>query len=137
MTGKLHFRILTPTREVLSRQVDYATLTAAEGEVGILPGHAALLAALKPGEAWFRDGAETGYFALSDGFLEVSNDVVTALVRSAEPSHEMDVVRAERKRAEAEARLKEELDERELEMALASVEKQVVRIQVARRMTGS
>ena len=68
--SKLTLRILLPSREAVSRHVDSVNLTATEGEVGILPGHAALLATLRPGPALIRDGASVEHWAIGDGFLE-------------------------------------------------------------------
>lgn len=134
MAEQLQLRILTPRQEVYAGPVDGVTMTAAEGEVGILPGHAPLLAALRPGEASIKLGASTQYFALSDGFVEVADDVVTALVRAAEPAHEIDTERAEERRRERERELDEaELSERRMAVATISLEKQLVRLQVARR----
>lgn len=133
-SNKLLFRILAPHGEVIAKEVDAATLMASEGEVGILPGHAAFLAALRAGEASCRVGEDVRYFALSDGFLEVADDVVTALVRSAEPAHEIDLERAERRRREREDELEKELSDRHQRHAEASLEKQVIRIQVAGRL---
>jgi F-type H+-transporting ATPase subunit epsilon len=132
--GRLLFRILTPAREVLAREVDAASLVAEGGEVGILPGHAPLLARLRPGEASFRDGSTTEWFALSDGFLEVNANVVTALVRTAEPAEEIDVARAEKRRAERDAELKRPgLDPDAASRAELSRAKQDARLLASRR----
>ena len=133
MAERLRLRILTPAREVLARDVDSVNLTAAEGEVGILPGHAPFLAQLRPGVASYRDGGSTEYLALSDGFLEVNEDVVTALVQAAEPAREIDVARAERRREAQEAALKQgTLDQAQLLLSELSLQKQLVRVNVAR-----
>ena len=129
---RLSLRILLPTRQAVERTVDSVNLTAWEGEVGILPGHAPYLAVLRPGPASFRDGAETATFALGDGFLEVHDDVVTALVQSAERSEDIDVVRAEQRKAALQAQLAAEgLAEAEMRRLELSLAKQLARIQVA------
>ena len=129
---RLNLRILLPTREAVERTVDSVNLTAWEGEVGILPGHAPYLAVLRPGPASFRDGGETQTFALGDGFLEVHDDVVTALVQSAERADEIDVARAEQRKAAIEVQLKAEgLAETEMKRFELSLAKQLARIQVA------
>jgi len=122
VSDHLRFRILTPAREVWSGDVDAVTLTALEGAIGVLPGHAPLLAQLRAGEASIRQGGTTHWFALADGFVEVADDLVTALAR------------AEQRRVERERQLKGlEASDRAYRQAEASLEKQVVRIQVAGR----
>jgi F-type H+-transporting ATPase subunit epsilon len=130
--AKLTLRILLPGREAVNREVDSFNVTGLEGELGILPGHAALLAALKPGPAWFKDGAEIDRWALGDGFLEVHDDLVTVLVQTAEHSSEIDVERARNRKDEIERRIKSEtMSEIELRRLEASLAKQLARLQVA------
>ena len=108
MANRLTLRILTPTREVLHREVDGCTLTALNGEIGILPGHAPLLAEMSPGVASFKDGVDVEWFALSSGFLEVNDDAVTALVQIAEPAYEIDAAAAEERRRAREEDVRED-----------------------------
>ena len=130
--SKLTLRILLPSREAVSRHVDSVNLTATEGEVGILPGHAALLATLRPGPALIRDGASVEHWAIGDGFLEVRDDVVTALVQTAESRESIDVARAQKRKAEREAELKRQgLSEFEMKRAELSLAKQLARLKVA------
>ena len=137
MADKLTLRILTPGREVLHREVESATLMAEHGEVGILPGHAPFLAHMRPGVAHYTEGGETHYFALSDGFLEVGDDLVTALVAVAEPADEIDLERAEERLRRREEELKaEDLREFQLRAAEISVEKQIARAQAIRLHRG-
>ena len=137
MADHLLLRILTPVREVFSGEVETVTLTALDGEIGVLPGHAPLLAQLRPGEASVRENGRVRYFALADGFVEVADDTVTALVRAAETAEEIDTVRAERRRLERERQLAEtEASERRMREAEISLAKQLVRLHVARRGGG-
>ena len=129
--SKLHLRILLPGREAVSREVDSFNATTVEGEVGLLPGHAALLAALKPGPAWFKDGALIDRWALGEGFLEVHDDLVTVLVQTAEHSSEIDVERAQRRRDEVETRLKALTSDIEMRKCELSLAKQIARLQTA------
>ena len=133
MADKLIFRILTPGREVLHREVDSANLMAENGEVGILPGHAPFLARMRPGVAHYAVGEETHYFALSDGYLEVGDDMVTALVAVAEPADEIDLERAEERLRRREEELKaQDLKDFQMRSAEVSIEKQIARAQAIR-----
>ena len=91
MADKLIFRILTPGREVLHREVESANLMAENGEVGILPGHAPLLALIGMGELSIdRPGGGSDTFHVAGGVLKVERNVVTLLTEYAgdEPAPE-------------------------------------------------
>jgi len=133
MDGKLNLRILLPTREAVSKPVDAVNLTAAEGEVGLLRGHAPMLAALAPGPATIRDGASVEHWAIGTGFFEVRDDVVTVFARTAELAADIDVERARRRLAERESQLREKLSDLDLAKAELSIKKQLARLQVAER----
>ena len=61
------------TPEVLILQGDYelTVLPGFEGELGILPGHAALAAQLKPGAIRLKRAGKTETCTITSGFAEV------------------------------------------------------------------
>ena len=87
---------------MLSEQAASLQVPAADGSLGILAGHAPLLAELGVGECRVRlvDGSEE-QFALAGGFLEVSRERVTVLADTAERATEIDVTRVEEEIARA------------------------------------
>ena len=89
----LELDIVTPDKHIVHDQVDEVQLPGWEGALGILPGHTPLLAMLKPGELWYRKGAEKVYFVLDFGMAEVLPHKVTVLVRLADKPEEIDVPR--------------------------------------------
>ncbi|MEM7249768.1 MAG: ATP synthase F1 subunit epsilon [Acidobacteriota bacterium] len=130
--GRLTLKVLTPAAEVVAREVDSVNLTATGGEVGILPGHAPLLAELRPGAARYVDGSAKGALAHSDGFLEVSGDTVLVLVQAAESAGEIDIERAKARLAESQTRAADgSLSGDERAAAERSVAKQQARIAVS------
>ena len=128
----LALHIVTPDRAVTHEQVDEVEIPGVDGYFGVLPGHAAMIAALKVGEVMYRIGKVEHYLVLSGGLCEVADDVVTVMAEFAQLPHEIDVAAAEREQAEAEAMLPGARDE-ELKVALAQIETAVTRIQVAAR----
>jgi F-type H+-transporting ATPase subunit epsilon len=88
--------IVTPERTVLADTVSSVQLPAVTGSLGVLAGHAPLLAELGVGECVVKlpSGAEET-LALSGGFVEVSREKVTVLADTAEFASEIDVDRAE------------------------------------------
>jgi F-type H+-transporting ATPase subunit epsilon len=88
--------IVTPERTVLSEDVISLQLPAVSGSMGVLAGHAPLLAELGVGECVVKmpTGAEE-QLVLSGGFVEISREKVTILADTAEFAGEIDVNRAE------------------------------------------
>ncbi len=66
----MHVEVVTAERELYSGEADMVIAPGSEGELGILPRHAALLTTLKVGEMRVRLGAAEEPFFVSGGFLE-------------------------------------------------------------------
>ncbi|MBM2810532.1 MAG: synthase epsilon subunit [Chloroflexi bacterium] len=105
--AKLTVEIVTAERRVLTDEADMVIAPASEGTVGILPRHAPLLTALKPGVMVLKKGRDEELLAVSGGFLQVSDDRVLILADTAERADEVDEQRAAQARTDAEAALKE------------------------------
>jgi F-type H+-transporting ATPase subunit epsilon len=101
----LRLEIVTPEKRVLDAEVDSVTLPTASGEAGILPFHAPLVSALKPGILTFTGKAESGKLAVSSGFVEVNSNKVAVLVDTAETAEEIDAAAARSDREAAERAL--------------------------------
>jgi F-type H+-transporting ATPase subunit epsilon len=124
---RLHLKVITPARVVVETEADGVTLPGALGALGILPGHAPLLAGLRIGELSYRIAEREHRLAVHGGFAEVAAKGVTVLADSAELPDEIDLEAARAEHAEAEEALKaapaEEFNERRarLESALARI----------------
>ncbi len=71
----MKLKILTPAKLILDQEVDSVTLPGTEGQMTILPTHAALIATLKKGKIL--------NFEMEGGFVEVLKDQVLVMVKSA------------------------------------------------------
>jgi len=131
--AKLLLEIVTPDRSLVREEVDEVQVPGAEGYLGVLPGHAPLLATLKVGELWYRVGQARYYLAIAGGFIEVLPDRVTVLAQIAERAQEIDVARAEAARKRAEERLARPSPDMDLERARVALMKALIRLQVATR----
>jgi F-type H+-transporting ATPase subunit epsilon len=80
--------IVSPERKVFSGDVEFGVFPGAEGEFGVLPNHAAMLSALKPGRIKILQNNKPDYFTTSGGFLEVRSNKVTVVAESCEPVEE-------------------------------------------------
>jgi F-type H+-transporting ATPase subunit epsilon len=66
-----------------------------EGDVGILPNHAPMLAVLVPGAVEVRTPSDEYWVAYVDGgFLSVAHNRISVLAEHAEMSHEIDLEKA-------------------------------------------
>lgn len=128
---KLILEIVTPERRVVREEVDEVVCPGIEGEFGVLPGHTPFLTALKIGELNYRIGDLRKYIAITWGYAEVDHDRVEILADMAETAEEIDLRRAEEAKTKAESRLRGTPEEVEFEQAQVSLEKAVIRIQVA------
>jgi F-type H+-transporting ATPase subunit epsilon len=102
----LQLQVVTPERKVVETEADEVQLPGAEGYLGILPGHAALITLLKTGVLSYRRSGRSEAFAVSSGFAEVLDDRVSVLADSAESGSEIDARAAESDRAKAEEEMK-------------------------------
>ena len=135
MAERLTLELATPTRLVVTAEVDEVVIPGSMGYFGVLPGHAPLLATLGIGELTYRIGRDEYHVAMSGGFAEVRNDKVIILADVAETPADIDRPRAERARDRAEARVSGRATQEEIDYARAmcALARAVTRIQVASR----
>ncbi len=100
----LKLEIVTPEKKVIDVEVESVTVPTATGEAGIFTAHAPLISALKPGILTYTAKGVGEKFAVTVGFVEVSNDKVSVLTDTAETAAEIDVeaARIERDAAQKE-----------------------------------
>jgi F-type H+-transporting ATPase subunit epsilon len=103
-TGLLTLKVLTPEGSILEGEVYEVALPGSEGELGVLPAHAALLTKIIPGVLSYRAPEGQGSIALGRGVAEVRDDRVIVLVDRAIPAESIDpaALDAARKRLVAE-----------------------------------
>lgn len=134
MAEKFRLELVTPTRHLVSEEVEELTAPGIEGEFGVLPGHTPFLTALGVGELSYRTGGEQRFVALANGFAEVQHDRTTILAEEAQFAAEIDVQEAEAARAAAEKELETySHDSKEYLEAQARLERAMNSIQVANR----
>ena len=67
------FELVSPEKLLLSREVEMAVLPAAEGEMGVLPGHAPMIVTLRGGIIAVTEGGQvTERLFVGGGFAEVT-----------------------------------------------------------------
>ncbi len=133
MAETFQLQVVTPEAMVVREDVEEAQIPAKNGYIGVLAGHAPLLAELRPGELSYRSSGHTHYLLVTAGYVEVLPDSTKVLVEAAERAAEIDVARAEGARKRAEERLRTINPELDMDRARASLERAMARIQVASR----
>ena len=134
MADKIKLRVVTPSRLMLDEAVDEVTASGELGEFGVLPNHISFLSTLVPGEMSFKQGAGRQVLAVSGGYAEVLDNVMTVLASSAEYAGEIDAARAQRAKERAEKQLAQlSREEKDFALAEAALQRALVRLQVASR----
>jgi F-type H+-transporting ATPase subunit epsilon len=132
MADKIRLRVVTPTRLVLDEDVDEATAQGELGEFGVLPNHIAFLSTLVAGELSYKQGASKKTLAISGGYAEVLDNVMTVLAPAAEFAAEIDTARAQRAKERAEKTMTTvNPEEKDWVIAEAALQRALVRLQVA------
>lgn len=101
----LKLEIVTPEKKVFDETVESVTVPTATGEAGILPNHAPLISALKPGILSYTNKGAVEKLAVAGGFVEVSGNQVSVMTDTAEAANEIDIEQAKAEREAAEKAL--------------------------------
>lgn len=81
--GHLHVELVAADRHVWQGEASVVNVRAADGDLGIMPGHAPILAVLRPGEISIVEASGTRQTAEVDGgFVAVDSDRVTIVVEA-------------------------------------------------------
>jgi F-type H+-transporting ATPase subunit epsilon len=132
MAEKIRLKVVTPSRLLLDEEVDEVTAPGALGEFGVLPKHISFLTLLEVGEMSYKQGGERHHLALSGGYAEVLDEVMTVLANAGEYADEIDIERARAARERAEKRMAElSQEDKEFAAAEAALRRALVRLQVA------
>lgn len=128
----LDVHVVTPEREVWTGEASMVVARALDGDVGILPGHAPLVAALRVGPLFIETGDQGRLAAAVDGgFLHVTSSGddtrVDVLAEEAVLSTEVDAEEIRR----LEERARQLRDEQEFAEARAELAKALTRQRVS------
>lgn len=137
MAKKIKLDIVSPERLVYTADVNMVIARTTAGDIGILPGHAPLVAGLQIWPLRILDDEGELQISVCSGFIEVQPEKITVLAACAELPEEIDVNRAEEAKARAEGRLKEARDSRndiDAARAEAALQRALLRIRVRDRL---
>ena len=131
--GSLRLEVAVPDKLVLDVETDSVQLPLASGYLGVLPGHAPLLAEVGTGVLTFvgEQGREE-HLALVGGAAEISPDRVRILADRAERAPAIDRERARQALERANSRLQLQSLEIDVERAQYAVARARARLSAAR-----
>lgn len=83
MADTLKFSLVSPERELYSGDVEQVDIPGTEGNLGVMPNHSPLMAAIRTGVITvMENGAETKFF-VQGGFADVTPSGLTVLAERA------------------------------------------------------
>jgi F-type H+-transporting ATPase subunit epsilon len=134
----LTLELVTPEKVAWSAPADFVVLPAANGEMGVLPGHMPFLVQLGAGEVRIKEGEQTKRFAVSGGFAEIKDNVISLFAETAEAADQINAERARQSLEKAKAEsTKSNLDPMKLAEIEAAVRRAQIRLRVARHGKGA
>lgn len=91
MADKVAFELVSPASLLVSEEVDMVVLPAADGDLGVLPGHSPVIANIRPGTICIFNGnsVEKRLF-VAGGFLEITEERCTVLAEEATDVSDID-----------------------------------------------
>jgi F-type H+-transporting ATPase subunit epsilon len=132
MGNKILLTILTPEKTVLTgKPVDFVSIPAFGGEMGVLPGHASFVVRLKEGVLKYKDEHKKETFAVLNGFAEVHKNTVLILAEAAEFAKEVDEERSRQAYQKAKEALAMRGKDIDLDAAHAALRRAVIRLKIA------
>ncbi|GJM06510.1 MAG: ATP synthase epsilon chain [marine bacterium B5-7] len=135
MTDAITLDIVSAEKSLYTGTVTNVIATGSEGELGIKPGHTALLTGLKPGQiiAMDTDGREQSFY-ISGGMLEVQPKKVTVLADTAERAEDLDEAQALEAKKRAEAMLNDKQSDMDYSKAAVALAEAVAQIQAIKKL---
>jgi F-type H+-transporting ATPase subunit epsilon len=102
MADPISFELVSPEKLLLSEEVEMVVVPGAEGDFGVLIGHAPMLSALRPGviSTYAGEKVDKRIF-VAGGFAEVTGERCTVLAEEAMPVDEIDAAAADERLAAA------------------------------------
>jgi F-type H+-transporting ATPase subunit epsilon len=117
-----HFELVSPEKLVFSGEVDQVDVPGAEGDFGVLAGHAPTVSTLRPGILTVHGAGGEQQMVVLGGFAEVSAEGLTILADIAESIEKMDRETVAARIREMESRIEKMEPSNELDKAIAHLD---------------
>lgn len=102
MADTVEFELVSPAKLLKSEPVEMVVVPGAEGDLGVLPGHSALIATVRPGVIDIHEGGSVKErIFVAGGFCEISPERCTVLAEEAIEVSAIDKVAAQKRLEDA------------------------------------
>jgi F-type H+-transporting ATPase subunit epsilon len=102
MADTVEFELVSPAKLLKSELVEMVVVPGAEGDLGVLPGHSALIATVRPGVIDIHEGGSVKErIFVAGGFCEISPERCTVLAEEAIEISAIDKVVAQKRLEDA------------------------------------
>ena len=130
MAAKIQLEVITPTRRVVSQEVDEVRCPAGDtGSFGVRPGHEPLIVRTRAGALVLVNDGVRDVFAVGEGFVQIAHDHVMLLVKMAEHVDDIDVAEAKAREDEAARKLRALAEhDTHYDLARAELERSAARV---------
>ncbi len=106
MATKVELELVTPEQLLLSAQADMVVVPGGEGDFGVLPEHAPMIATVRPGVVDIYDNNQiTDRIFIAGGFAEVTEERCTLLAEEAIRVNDIDATKAQEALEDAQAKV--------------------------------
>ena len=130
--AKTLLQVVTLEKTHFGQEVEMIVFDGMDGQIGILPGHAPMTAALSDsGVLRAYDGDAQYVFYIAGGFAKITAENVTILTEAAETPEEIDAIRAQKEKENAEHELSKNLNMAELTRHNRDLRRALVRLEVS------
>ena len=127
MADKIHLQIVTAGGVVFDRMVHVVNLPLENGSIGVLANHAPLMGAVVDGIVTAASDEGEYVIAVGIGVVNIANNEVTVLSRTAEEAENIDLARAEAAEKRARERLAAKNADTDASRAEAALHRAVAR----------
>lgn len=135
MAMTVHCDIVSAEEAIFSGLVEIVVASGASGELGILPGHAALMTKLEPGPVRVKkQNGEEEIFYVSGGFLEVQPNSVTVLADTALRADNIDEAAALEAKKHAEQALENQSGDFDYSRAASQLAESIAQIRTLQQI---
>ncbi len=130
----MQLSVVTPMGSKVDTSVTQVTVPGELGDMGILPGHRALLSSLGIGVLTYTSDGQVSYLAVNGGYVEVDDKGVIVVTETAERPDEIDLERAKAalSKSQQEASSLDTEAQSEQERISAAIRRAQNRIEVAK-----
>lgn len=134
MAKTIHVDIVSAEGEIYSGPAEMVFVPAKEGELGITPRHAPLLALLKAGEVRVKNADAEQSIFVGGGALEIQPNRVTILADTATRAKDLDEAAALEARRRAEEALAGSIDKIDQARALAELAQAAAQLKMLEKL---